>query len=207
MSSCWLTLNIQFIHLSQNRDTPLSQQFISLPWNHNFLPVKSPFVMVQSTSVLVQWHFLLVKSQCFATEIPWCLAKGRMHGKQQRHRRHPGRQRWKSPIFEQENHENSWENDGATGGTWMIYGQFMGKWWNSAGNWMLFGQFMGKHETNRFQREHLGFDLYHSCKYDGKWWKQYSRVNIQILHNPLIKFVHWNIALLHGNIAKIHDTW
>jgi hypothetical protein len=43
----------------------------------------------------------------------------------------------------------------------------MGKWWKSAGNWMLFGQFMGKHETNRFQLEHLGFDLYHSCKYDG----------------------------------------
>ena len=30
--------------------------------------------------------------------------------------------------------ENSWENDGATSGTWMIYGQFMGKSWKSGGN-------------------------------------------------------------------------
>ena len=33
----------------------------------------------------------------------------------------------KSPIFEQENHENSWENDGKTVGTWMIYGKLLGK--------------------------------------------------------------------------------
>ena len=70
---------------------------------------------VSAVSVLVKHVIFLVgyKSPIFSGWNPICFfTKGRMHGKQQRHRCHPGRKTMKT----------SWENDGTGGGTWMIYG-------------------------------------------------------------------------------------